>query len=293
MKLTQPVAAALLLCLGGTAPADQPVDPLAKAPSHFAKLGDIRVHYKSLGRGKTALVFVHGWTCDMTFWRSQVPAFEGKIRMLLVDLPGHGRSDKPKVNYTIDRFARAAGAVLKDAGVSKAILVGHSMGTPVIRQFYRLYPEKTAALVVVDGALKMPNVDPARFKRFIDAFEGPDYQGNLSRAVDGMFAKAPAELRDRAKVVMTKTPQHVAVSAMKDMWRKDLYKEDPIKVPLLVVVAKSGPWPAGYEKFVRKLAPDVDYHAMDGVGHFLMLEKPEAFNKILAGFLAAHKFLGR
>lgn len=46
-------------------------------------------------------------------------------------------------------------AVLQDAGVKKAVLVGHSMGTPVIRQFYRLYPQQTLGLVIVDGALRI------------------------------------------------------------------------------------------------------------------------------------------
>src|SRR5262245_5399697 len=57
-------------------------------PSKFANRDGVRIHYKSLGPGETALVFVHGWTCDLTFWRSQVPAFEGKTRILLIDLPG-------------------------------------------------------------------------------------------------------------------------------------------------------------------------------------------------------------
>src|SRR4029077_15240857 len=91
-------------------------NPLDRAPSRFAKLDDIRLHYKSLGEGETALVLVHGWTCNMNFWRYQVLAFEGKIRMILVDLPGHGESDKPKVDYTMDLFARPVDAVLKESG---------------------------------------------------------------------------------------------------------------------------------------------------------------------------------
>src|SRR5260370_36256826 len=118
--------------------ADEKPNPLDKAPSQFAKLDDIRVHYKSLGTGDTALVFVHGWTCNMNFWRYQVPAFDGKMRMILIDLPGHGESDKPKVNYTPEFFAKSVDAVLKEAGVEKAVLDGHSMGTPVIKRISQL-----------------------------------------------------------------------------------------------------------------------------------------------------------
>src|ERR1700730_13014960 len=136
--------------------------------SRFAKLDGIRVHYKSLDDGETALVFIHGWTCNLTFWRMQVPAFEGKIRMILIDLPGHGQSDMPEINYTMDLFARSVDAVLRDAGVEKAVLIGHSMGTPVARQFCRLFPKKIVALVAVDGPLRPPaNMKPAYVNDFV------------------------------------------------------------------------------------------------------------------------------
>src|SRR5260370_41231865 len=110
--------------------ADEKPNPLDKAPSQFAKLDDIRVHYKSLGTGDTALVFVHGWTCNMNFWRYQVPALDGKIRMILIDLPGHGESDKPKIDYSTDLFAKSVDAVLKEAAGEKAVLAGQRRGTP-------------------------------------------------------------------------------------------------------------------------------------------------------------------
>src|ERR1043165_9182525 len=89
-----------------------------------------RVHYESYGKGKDAVVFIHGWTCDLSFWRGQAPVYQ-KRRSLLIDLPGHGQSDKPEVSYTQERFARAVEAVMRDEGVERAVLVGHSMGGPV------------------------------------------------------------------------------------------------------------------------------------------------------------------
>ena len=145
---------------------DAPTDILAKAPSRFAKSGDLKVHYKSLGEGKTAIVFVHGWCCDHTVWRDQAPALAGKVRAIYIDLPGYGRSDRPKTDYTMDVFAKGVDAVLRDAGVEQAILVGHSMGTPVVRQYYRLYPAKTKALV---SRLAVPRVQPgARLRVYYD-----------------------------------------------------------------------------------------------------------------------------
>jgi pimeloyl-ACP methyl ester carboxylesterase len=270
---------------------DKP-NPLDKAPSQFTKLDDIRVHYKSLGTGDTALVFVHGWTCNMNFWRYQVPAFDGKMRMILIDLPGHGESDKPKIDYTMELFAKSVDAVLKEAGVNKAVLAGHSMGTPVIRQYDRLYPKKTAGLIVVDGALRAPKFKPGEFDKFVARFTGPDWKETLGQMVDGMTKDSPAEARQAIKSGMGSAPQHVTVSAMKEMFNPAVWKDDEkIEVPLQVIVAKGPNWPPDYEQFIRKIAPQVDYHVMDGVGHFLMMEKPKEFNDLMTAFLKKEGFL--
>ena len=111
------------------------------------------MHYKSLGRGGPALVFVHGWTCNLEFWSDQAGVFARTTRVLAVDLPGHGASEAPDA-YSMDVFARAVEAAMRDAGVDRAVLIGHSMGALVIRQFSRLFPQKTIALVAVDGSFR-------------------------------------------------------------------------------------------------------------------------------------------
>jgi pimeloyl-ACP methyl ester carboxylesterase len=270
----------------------QEQDALGRAPSQFAKLDDIGIHYKSLGQGDAALVFIHGWTCDLTFWRAQVPAFDGKVRIVLIDLPGHGQSDKPKSAYTMDLFARATNAVLEDAGVKSAVLVGHSMGTPVVRQFYRLYPKKTRALVAVDGALRPFATNKEEIDKFVGRYKKSDYKEMIGAAVDSMFSKdAPADLRKRVKEVMQSAPQHVVVGALEASLDPAIWKDDPIKVPLQVLMAKAPFWNEDYEKYVRKLAPQVDYQKMEGVGHFLMMEKPKEFNDLLTLFLKKQDFL--
>jgi pimeloyl-ACP methyl ester carboxylesterase len=283
------IVLALVLARPGGALAQSTLDT---APSRFAAVDGIRVHYKSIGRGDSALVFVHGWTCDMTFWRDQVEAFAGKTRVVLVDLPGHGQSDKPMVDYTQDLFARGVHAALADAGVKRATLVGHSMGTPVIRQFYRLYPGETAGLVVVDGGLRDPLPDPAAQKARIDLLSGPAFQGEIDKSIEGMFVPSTSpEIRSFVKSRMTKAPKHVSVGAIKGLFTPGLWKEDPIAVPMLAIMAKGRNETPERESQFRRLSPKVEYHAMEGVGHFLMMEKPAAFNELVTRFLTSHRLL--
>ncbi len=271
--------------------ADQSQKSLSEAQSHYATLDGSRVHYKSLGKGDRALIFVHGWTCNMDFWRSQVPAFADKTRVIAIDLPGHGQSDKPKVDYTMDLFARAVDAVMRDAKVEKAVLVGHSMGTPVIRQFYRKYPQKTLALVIVDGGLR-PFGKKEQMEPLLAPLRGPNYKEAAGRMVDGMLGPVKsAELRQQIKDSMLATPQNVAVSAMEGMMDEAIFTPDKINVPVLAILAKSPFWPPDNEQFFRSLASNLDYQMWEGVSHFLMMEKPAEFNDALAAFLVKNGLL--
>src|SRR5215208_8525018 len=143
--------------------------------SHFAKLDGNRIHYKSFGKGKEALVLVHGWTCNLDNWRDQIPDFAKRNRVIALDLPGHGQSDKPQIAYTMDLFANAIDAVMRDAKVERAVLVGHSMGTPVARQFYRKYPQKTLGIVIVDGGLRTFGTKEQR-EQYLTMFRSPKYK---------------------------------------------------------------------------------------------------------------------
>ena len=133
--------------------------------------------------------------------------------MIAIDLPGHGQSDKPDIAYSMDLFARAVDAVLTAESVKRAVLVGHSMGAMVVRQAYRLHKEKTAALVVVDGALRPFVTDPAAVDRFLAPYRGADFRKSQSAFVDAMVPEKEGELREGLKKVLLSTPQYVAVSA--------------------------------------------------------------------------------
>jgi pimeloyl-ACP methyl ester carboxylesterase len=101
-----------------------------------ATVNGAKVHWSSAGNDHSrAVIFVHGWTCDETTWRKQVPALANSYRVITLDLPGHGQSGAPRDGkFTIDLFARAIESVRAEAKVNRVVLVGHSMGAPVVRQ---------------------------------------------------------------------------------------------------------------------------------------------------------------
>src|SRR5882672_8722434 len=87
----------------------------ANGESRFTSLDGARIHYVNYGKGDEALVLIHGWTCNIDNWRDQFPDFAKRNRVVAIDLPGHGQSDKPQVAYSMDLFARAVDTVMRDA----------------------------------------------------------------------------------------------------------------------------------------------------------------------------------
>jgi pimeloyl-ACP methyl ester carboxylesterase len=282
--------AALLMARCAGAGTDH-TSTMTNAKSHFANCGTNKVHYLTIGKGDHVIVFVHGWACNGNFWREQVGTLADKAKIMLVDLPGHGLSDKPEVDYTMDFFAQSLIAVLNDANVKQATLVGHSMGTPIICRVYAWAPEKVAGLVAVDGVLRRPKRQPEQAERFISRFKGPDYRDNVKRFVESMFPNPGTEaVRDWVLADMLKTPQHVMSSAMDAMFGSKEPDWDPLKVnaPLIVINAKNPMWTDEYEKYARNLSEKVEYQTIENAGHFLMLERPVEFNMSLSTALAKY-----
>lgn len=282
----------VLASAAAASPAAGHAPDLDSLPSHFAPYQGIQVHYKEVGSGSPAVVFVHGWNCDLSVWRDQMPAVSGRVHAVFIDLPGFGQSDKPEVSYTMAYLAGAVDAVMLKAGVKRAVLVGHSMGTPVIRQYYRKYPARVAALVVVDGPLRSFFTDPAQAEPFVARFEGPDAAANISKMFEGMLTTMPdADRRAAILKVAAATPGRVAASAMRGMLDPAVWNDDPIEVPMMAVMAPNPGWTADYVAYVKKLAPGIRYETMAGVGHFLMIEKPAEFNALLDDFLKGLKVI--
>ncbi|MGQ0762573.1 MAG: alpha/beta fold hydrolase [Acidobacteriota bacterium] len=301
----------LLTTAGLLAVATLPTETASAQPktlqpeSRFAKLDGARVHYVSYGKGDEALVLIHGWTQNIDAWRDQIPEFAKHYRVIALDLPGHGKSDKPQFSkepvpkgqpskpfvYSMDHFARAVEAVMRDAQVRRAVLAGHSMGTPVARQFYRNYPEKTLAIIIVDGSLR-PFGNQAILDQLIANLRSPDYNVAIDQMFGMMFGgRLSAEAQQRIKASTAQTPQYVLVSAFEGMADSGIWGEDKINLQVLAILAKNPFFPPNVEESFRGIAPKMEFHLWDGVGHFLMMEKPKEFNAAVIAWLAKNNFL--
>jgi pimeloyl-ACP methyl ester carboxylesterase len=254
-----------------------------------ASVDGIPLHWTSAGKGAQTLMLVHGWTCDDSSWGGQVPALTGKYRVLTIDLPGHGKSGRIEAStFSMDLFARAVEAVRAEAGAERLVLVGHSMGTPVIRQYARLYPQRVTALVIVDGVVALgspppPGGQPAQ-RPVPDRMRGPEGPKNREAMIRSMFTPAtPKPLQDHVLKMMLGAPEATAYGAMVATFDPKIWGNDTMGMPVLGLFADKSA--LGNEQVTKKLFPRYQHHEIPGTGHFLMMEKPSEFNTLLTAFV--------
>jgi pimeloyl-ACP methyl ester carboxylesterase len=259
------------------------------APIYGAAVDGAKIHWTSKGSAKQAVILVHGWTCDETSWDPQVPVLSQKYRVITLDLPGHGQSDPPKDGkFSMAVFARAVEAVRAEAKIDKAVLVGHSMGTPVIREYAQMYPQHVAGLVPVDGLLVVGG-SGGRGAPNPAAMSGPDGMKARETMIRGMFTPAtPAAIQQHVLKMMLAAPEATAVGAMIATFDSADLNGFVSTVPVLGIYA--GNSPMTNRENLKKAFPNSEYVQVAGTGHFVMLERPEEFNRLLLAFLGKVKY---
>jgi pimeloyl-ACP methyl ester carboxylesterase len=248
-------------------------------------LDGISIHYKLIGDEGPVTLLVHGGGCDLTFWDLQIPALAAHGRVLLLDLPGHGQSEAPEdLRYSMKLHARAINRVMEDAGVESAVVVGHSLGVPALREFCRGWGEKVEGFVALGGVLIYPKLDWAtRFKTWL--LDTPLYGFIWPRAVDGYTSEAtPQWGRDKVNASMKNAPKHVVRSFFKEMLHEETAVNDPLAVPLLAIYAENE-LSEEIRGQIRALNDDVHLVMMPDVSHFLMLDRPKETNRLLLEFV--------
>lgn len=259
----------------------------AAAGSHYLPVDGVTVHYKTMGKGSDTLFFIHGFSCDTSVWRHQYPAFRDH-RIISIDLPGHGMSGSPRIDYTQQRFADAIKAVMDAEKTDKALLVVHSMGYQIARTFVDSYPNRISGLCIVDGAYFRvpPNKTREEYQNFLN---GLVTIASTNESMDGFlesmrqYTSSEAVSREYTTLMLS-TPVHVRISAMRDFCDLDNWSEHSQSVSTQVIFAAIPELASDNEQYMRTQFSNLEYHQWNNVGHFLMMERPDEFNALLGAF---------
>jgi pimeloyl-ACP methyl ester carboxylesterase len=240
----------------------------------------VSIAYESHGKGQTAIVLVHGWSCDRSYWKGQIEYFAKDYKVVTIDLGGHGESGLGRSDWTIYSFGHDVADVVKELKLERVVLVGHSMGGDVIADAAMLLPGRITGLVLVDVYKKLCEGRPMeQIEAFIKELS-TDFPVKTQNLVRSMFRPdaEPALVEFVAKD-MSSAPPAVALSAAKSSFthsRQITHDFEHLKLPVIAINPDNEPTDL---ESMRKHG--VDVMIMPKSGHFLMMEDPKRFNEIL------------
>lgn len=240
----------------------------------------VSVAFESHGSGEPALVFVHGWSCDRGYWSEQVDAFAANHRVVLVDLAGHGASGDGREEWTMDAYGADVAAVADLLELERMILVGHSMGGTVIAEAGRQLGDRVIGLIGVDTLQDVEErYTPEQIAGFTAAMDA-NFEVTMRSFVASMFpADADTATVRRITEDMASAPPHVAVPTLRNYLAWDLTGTLDAYRPRVRCI-NANLWPTDAEHG-RAHCAEFEVTILPDVGHFLMLEAPEAFNAAL------------
>ncbi len=243
-----------------------------------------QIAYSVNGRGKTSLIFIHGWSLDSRLWQNQTLDFSEEYQVITIDLAGHGNSSYNREDYTMVSFANDIKAVIEKEGISSVILIGHSMGGGVIAEAAKLMPNKVVGIIGVDTS---QNVELKLTQEELNVMTKPfedNFQGSMRAFVKDAFPKSVEE--DTLYWIsedMASAPKDIAINQFRNYLGQYISGESyrvykDINVPVVLVNAKL--WPTSSEEN-KKHIKNYSIYFIEETGHFPMLEKPSEFNKLL------------
>jgi pimeloyl-ACP methyl ester carboxylesterase len=241
----------------------------------------IPVTFETHGTGEPALVFVHGWSCDRSYWRGQVGDFAHRHRVVVVDLPGHGESGAGREKWTMAAFGADVAAVVDNLGLKDVVLIGHSMGGDVVVETALLLPERVSGLVWVDV---YSTLDEDKTPEELEAFVAPfreDFATTTREFVrQRLFApSSDADLVEWVAADMSAAPPEVAVDAMMhSIANASVVVNHLREMSAPVVAINPDHRPTDVDGLRRH---GVETVLMERSAHFLMLEDPVTFNRLL------------
>ena len=232
------------------------------------------------------ILLTHGYSATSQMWTGQVETLSKDHRLVVWDMRGHGRTDSPDdpALYSEAHTVADMAALLDEVGATRAIVGGLSLGGYMSLAFHRVHPDRVDALLIIDTGPGYKN-DAAREgwnKTSLRTAERYETDG-LSVLTDGSAERRTAR---------HSSAKGLALAARGMLTQRDagvITSLPDIRVPSIVIVgSEDTPFLAASDYMAAKI-PGAKKAVIEGAGHAANIDRPEAFNTALAGFLGALK----
>ncbi|WP_404539445.1 alpha/beta fold hydrolase [Bradyrhizobium sp. USDA 223] len=254
---------------------------------------DERFAYEAAGDPDAIpLIFLHGIGGAARAWRRQLATFGDRFRAIAWDMPGYGGS-APLASVSIAALAEALQQFIAQLGVSRPVLVGHSIGGMIVQKWLVQSPKLARAVVLAQTSPAFGKADGDWQKAFIAARLGPLDRGETMKSLAPSLVKElvgddpDPNGMEIARECMGSVPEASYRAMMLALIGFDQRSTlGSISVPtLLLSGSKDNNAPAPMMAKTATYIPGAEYVELPGVGHLANLERPEAFDEALGRFL--------
>ena len=281
--------------------------------SRTAKAGDVTLHYHEAGAptdlgGGLPLVMLHGGGPGASAWSnfgSCLERFAADFRVLLVDQPGFGGSEKVAVEghfftYAADKLA----GLLDELGIDRIHLLGNSLGGGTATRFALQHPKRVGRLILMGpGGLQQPifTPDPSEGLKRLYAFGAEPTRENMRAFISVMVhdqSLVTDELVDERFASATEPGRREAMASMgasfmdPDTYEEGMLWREAYKIrhhTLLTWGREDRVNPLDGALLALKLIPKASLHVFPNCGHWAQIEAAQAFHAVSREFLAAHR----
>jgi pimeloyl-ACP methyl ester carboxylesterase len=259
----------------------------------FVMAGDTALHICDSEKGERCVVLLHGYLESMLVWEDFIPLIYKDVRVVVLDIPGHGISEVKGAVHTMDYLASVVVGALDALGIEKAYIVGHSMGGYVALSVCEHYPSRVAGVVLLHST---PNADSEEKRknreREIAVVKSGKKELLAKSAPQAGFAeenrrRCNAYIEDLAEIVHLTEDEGIVALLGGMMERKD--QNDMLRslaTPQLFILGKKDGY-ISVEVAENMVAahPQAEVAWMENSGHMSFIEEPEACAAALLGFV--------
>ena len=240
-----------------------------------------QVYYETRGEG-IPLIMIHGSLCRHHIWQNQRPLAD-QAQLVLLDLPGHGKSDPLDGAITVSRLANTVAHVVEELMLGEVVPVGHSLGGAIAIQLALNHPNLIKGLILVGTGAKL-GVLPAILEGLQTDFQAAI---NLSIGQLGFAPKVESKIIKQIKSECLSCDPRIGYLdfvACNDFDVRNRIQE--IKAPTLVLVGNDDQLtPVKWSQFLVNHIPISTLQIIKDAGHFVMAEQPSQLNAAISSFL--------
>ena len=255
----------------------------------YVTVDGTRLYYETHGDGEP-LLLIHGLGSSTRDWEYQIPVFAKSYQVVVYDVRGHGRSDKPPGPYHLPLFARDAAQLMESLGLPPAHIVGISMGGMIAYQLAVSFPGKARCLIVVNANPELPLTtwrDRVLFwqRLLIVRLLGMRKMGEVLS--NRLFVKPEQEtLRKIFVERWAENDPRAYLTAMRAIFGWSVVDQlDAIQIPVLIIAADQDYTPVEEKERYAAMMPRAQVVRVDDSRHATPVEKPDVFNQIVLSYL--------